>query len=58
MQNVVIKKNWPVKGHCGSFFLSEAQNTITPPSLTHCLRVCIQYSYSHRGGGGGVRVEQ
>ena len=36
-------------------YLSEAQNPIpTPPPLTHCIRAmsCIQYTYSHRKGGG------
>ncbi len=43
----------------GGVFLSEAQDPIPPP-LTHCIRVyTIQYTYSHReGGGGGVEAEK
>ncbi len=44
-------------------YLSEAQIR-KPPLLTQCIRVYVQYTYSHRergeaggGGGGGERVE-
>jgi hypothetical protein len=44
-------KKWPVKGLCGRCLSVEAQNPIPPPFHS------IQYTYSHRGGGGGWRIE-
>ncbi len=32
-------------------YLTEGQNHITPPPLTHCMRVYM-YTYFHREGGG------
>jgi hypothetical protein len=57
MQNVVILKNDLYRDFAaGDVYLSEAQNPILPHSYT--LYTCIQYTYSHReGGGGGGRVK-
>jgi hypothetical protein len=39
-------------------YLSEAQIPIPPPPHPYTLYVaCIQYTYSHREGGEGERVE-
>ncbi len=53
MLNVVILKKWPV---FGAGYLSEAPSppmTIFPPPPPYALYMCIQYTYSHREGGGG-----
>ncbi len=36
-------------------YLSEAE---TPSPYTHCICTCLQYTYSHREGGGRVEPER
>jgi hypothetical protein len=49
MQNVVILKNWPVKGLCGRYLSVWGLDPHTPP-LTHC--ICIYSTLIHTGKGG------
>ncbi len=37
-------------------YLSEAQNPMPPLHTEYC--TCIQYTYSHREGGGGGEMNQ
>jgi hypothetical protein len=50
MKNVVIKKIDLERDFVVGVYLSEAQSLIPPP-FTHCVRLYIQYNYSHREGG-------
>jgi hypothetical protein len=48
------KKNDPYRDFAAGVYLSEAQNPIPPPSLTHCMRVpYIVYLFTHGKGVGG-----
>ncbi len=55
MPNVVIWKNWLLKGLCSRCFICVRPPPLlwphTPP-LTHCIRVYSIPTYSHRKGGG------
>jgi hypothetical protein len=44
------------KGAC--VYLSEAQNPIPFPHLTHCIRVYCILIHTHREGGGGREPER
>jgi hypothetical protein len=46
-------KNLPVKGLCGRRFISPpCDNILPPPAPPYTLYTCLQYTYSHRDGGG------
>jgi hypothetical protein len=49
-------KNCPVKGLNGRCLSSRGPEPHTPAPLAHCVRV-YKYTYSHREGGEGGRVE-
>ncbi len=52
MQNVINWKNWPVKWLCGRCLFVWGPEFHTPPPFTHCIRVYVQSTCSHREGGG------
>ncbi len=45
-------KNWALKGLCGRCFICILSPPMTPYSPNYILYTCIQYTYSHREGGG------
>jgi hypothetical protein len=52
-------KKFTCKGTLRQVFICLRPRTLYPPPLTHCIRVYIMYTKSHREGGmgGGGRVE-
>ncbi len=58
---VVISKNWPVKGLCGSAYLSEAPSSpmtpYPPPPPVHTVYVFTEHLFTQRSGGRGDEPE-
>jgi hypothetical protein len=46
-----------LKDFAAGVYLSEAQNPIPPPPSYTLYLIWIQYTYSHREGGSGGRIE-
>ncbi len=53
------KKNYPYRDFAAGVYLSEAPSPpMSPYPPLHTVQyTCIQYTYSHREGGGGLTME-